>query len=130
MARRTSIYPAGFAHANPVPAASRIDSLLVSGALTGRDAQTRRMPADLATQVANVFGHVRELMAAAGGSTDDIIKMTFRLAAYRDRDALNAQWEAMFPDPDDRPARHCLAATLDNGSLIQADLMAVLGTTP
>jgi 2-iminobutanoate/2-iminopropanoate deaminase len=123
---RQAIYIDGFAHANPVPAASRIGPFLFTGVLTGRDPETTQMPASLDEQCANVFDRVREVMAAAGGSTDDIAKMTFWLADYRDRDALNREWVAMFPDAATRPARQAMAATLDGGALIHGDLVAVL----
>jgi enamine deaminase RidA (YjgF/YER057c/UK114 family) len=116
----------GFGHANPIPAASRIGPFLASGALTGRDPQTREMPATLEEQCANVFGHVRALLAAAGGSTADILKLTIHLADPRDRAALNREWLVMFPDPANRPARQVLAARLDSGALIHCDLLAVL----
>jgi enamine deaminase RidA (YjgF/YER057c/UK114 family) len=130
MPRRTSIHLAGFSHANPVPAACRIGSILVSGVLTGRDPVTREMPSGLDAQCANVFAHVRELMEVAGGSTDDILKMTFWLADYRDREALNREWTAMFPDSDNRPARQAMAAQLDGGALVHCDVMAALEDAP
>jgi 2-iminobutanoate/2-iminopropanoate deaminase len=123
---RVSVEIEGFAHANPIPAASRIGNLLVSGLVTGRDPATGEMPAGLDAQCANVFTHVRALMAAAGAGTDDIIKMTFWLADPRDRAALNREWLAMFPDPAGRPARQAMAALLDAPTLVQCDLMAVL----
>lgn len=127
MAGRVSITLPGFSHANPIPTASRIGPFLFSGVLTGRDSQTRELPPTLGEQCANVFAHVRALMDAAGGSSDDIVKMTFWLADYRDRDALNHQWLALFPDASSRPARQAMAATLDGGCLIQCDLVAILG---
>lgn len=126
MPRRQSIYLEGFAHRNPVPAACRIGPHLYSGVLTGRDPRTGTMPTGLDEQCANVFAHVRELMNAAEASTDDIVKMTFHLALYRDREALNREWVAMFPDEQDRPTRQAMAASLDGGSLIQCDLVAIL----
>lgn len=125
MPERHSIEIGGFAHRNPVPAACRIGNLLFSGVLTGRDPHTKEMPENLETQVRNVFAHVRELMEASGGSTDNIAKLTVWLADYRDREALNAQWVQMFPDPQSRPARQVMHAVLDQGARIQADLVAV-----
>jgi enamine deaminase RidA (YjgF/YER057c/UK114 family) len=124
--RRESIYLEGFAHANPVPAACRIGPYLQTGVITGRDPETHEMPESLDAQIVNVFAHVRELMSVAGGSTDDILKMVFHLASYRDREALNREWTAMFPDPADRPTRQVMAATLDGASLVQAELIAIL----
>jgi len=126
MTRRSSIEIPGFAHANPVPVASRIGRMLASGVLTGRDPETRAMPNGLDEQCANVFHHIRALMDAAGGSTDDILKLTFWVTAYRDRGALNREWEACFPDPASRPARQVMQAHLDQGALIHCDVLAVL----
>lgn len=122
----TSVDLPGFGHANPIPAASRIGPFLASGALTGRDPETREMPADLGQQCANVFTHVRALLAAAGGTPDDILKLTVRLADPGDREALNHEWLAMFPKPERRPARQVIAARLGGGALIHCDLLAVL----
>lgn len=127
-ARRVSIELDEFSHENPVPVASRIGPFLASGVLTGRDPVTGAMPAQLDQQCTNMFGHVRALMAAAGGSTEDILSMTVRLADFRDRRTLNIEWVTMFPVPHSRPARRVVSAVLDRGALIQCDLLAVLPT--
>ncbi|WP_460775847.1 RidA family protein [Microbacterium sp. GXF7504] len=127
MTGRTSIELPGFGHANPIPAASRKGPFVFSGAFTGRDPETGELPATLDEQVVNVFRHVRALMAEVGGTTDDVMKMTVWLAEFRNREALNREWLAMFPDPASRPARHVVKADLDNGLLVQADVIAVLG---
>ena len=124
--QRVSIYLQGFGHDNPIPVASKIGPYLASGVLTGRDPETQRMPVDLASQVANVFEHIRNLMAAAGGGPEHILKLNIHLVDYRDRAALNEHWLQMFPDPASRPARQVMAATLDRGALIQADLLAIV----
>ncbi len=127
---RISVHIPGFTHANPIPAASMIGPFLCSGAITGRDPATGEMPASPDNQCANVFVHVRALLEAAGGTTDDILKMTFHLADRNDRDALNREWLAMFPDPASRPARQSLAARLDGAALIHCDLLAVVQASP
>lgn len=124
---RTALYLPTFAHANPIPVASRVGPLLASGALTGRDPHTSEMPAGLDEQVENVFTHIAALMQSADAHTDAIVKITFHLVDYRDRAALNRAWTAMFPDRDTMPARQVLAATLDGGALVHADLIAWLG---
>ncbi|GAA1915562.1 RidA family protein [Microbacterium aoyamense] len=130
MTERVSIEIGSFAHTNPVPAASRIGPFLFTGVLTGRDPVTKEMPESLDEQCANVFAHVREVMDAAGGSIDDIAKMTFWVVDYRDRDAINREWTAMFPDTVSRPARQVMAAHLDGEALIHCDLVAVLEDSP
>ncbi|WP_312168539.1 RidA family protein [Microbacterium sp.] len=120
----------GFTHANPVPAASRIGPFLASGALTGRDPVSGEMPPSLDEQCVNAFVHVRELMAAAGSSPDDILKVTVHLVDYRERGALNREWLALFPNAGSRPARQVMKADLDGGALIHVDLIAVLSDRP
>ncbi|MEU2200202.1 RidA family protein [Isoptericola sp. NPDC019482] len=124
--RRTTVDVPGFAHANPVPVASRIGPFLATGVLTGRDPDTREMPDGLDAQCANVFRHVCAVLAAAGGGPGDILKLTVHLVDPGDREALNREWTALFPDPADRPARQVVAATLGGGALVHVDLLAVL----
>lgn len=126
MTRRISYYLDGYAHQNPVPVASRIGPHVYSGVITGRDGATKQMPESLDAQMSNLFGHVRELMEVVGAPTDAIVKMTIYLSDYRDRDALNREWIAMFPDPESRPARQVMAAVFDGATRVQADLVAIL----
>ena len=52
--------------------------------------------------------------------------MTVWLKDATDRSALNAEWTAMFPDPESRPARHALTLDADSAVIIQCDIMAVI----
>jgi enamine deaminase RidA (YjgF/YER057c/UK114 family) len=72
-----------------------------------------------------MFQHVRAIMAAAGGSTHDIIKMSVWMADRSQRDVLNREWLKMFPDEHSRPARHTSQASLEGGQLINCDITAV-----
>jgi 2-iminobutanoate/2-iminopropanoate deaminase len=125
MAKRSSIEITGFAHKNPIPAASRVGHMLMTGIITGTDTTTGKLATTLEAQCANVFHHVRAIMQAAGGSTDDIIKMSVWMADRSNRDALNVEWMKMFPDPHSRPARHTSQAALEGGQLIVCDITAV-----
>jgi 2-iminobutanoate/2-iminopropanoate deaminase len=42
------------------------------------------------------------------------------------RDAVNKPWLEMFPDENDRPARHATQADLPGGMLVQLEIIAVL----
>lgn len=126
MTRRRSIEIEGYRHANPIPAASVVGGLLMSGVVYGRDAATGETPATLEGQCALVFRHVRDIARAAGGSADDIVKINVWLRDPARRDAVNAEWTAMFPDPDSRPARHTHAGDLPGPYLVACDFVAVL----
>jgi enamine deaminase RidA (YjgF/YER057c/UK114 family) len=125
MAKRKSIEIDGFAHKNPIPAASRIGNMLMTGIITGTDPATGKLADTLEAQCANIFQHVRAIMAAAGGSPDDIIKMNVFMADRGKRDVLNAEWVKMFPGSHSRPARHTSQAALEGGQLIVCDITAV-----
>ena len=129
MARRKSINGSRARHENPIPNASRVGNIVMSSVIGGTRPGTRELPASLEEQVANVFVHIRHDIEAAGGSVDDIIKITFWVKdPVLQRAALNTEWVKMFPDPQSRPARHTLVLPADNRALVQADFTAVLGT--
>jgi 2-iminobutanoate/2-iminopropanoate deaminase len=127
MPKRQSVNFPGFAHSNPIPNASRIGNLMMSSVISGADPGTRTYPPTLAGQVANIFTHIRAAIEAAGGSPDNIIKITFYVQDQAaGRAALNEEWEKMFPDPDSRPARHTLNSGGSGPSLVTCDFVAVL----
>jgi 2-iminobutanoate/2-iminopropanoate deaminase len=127
MARRQSINGKQARHENPIPNASRVGNIVMSSVIGGANPGTRDLPASLEAQVANVFAHIRHDVEAAGGSVDDIVKVTFWVKdPARQRAALNEEWVKMFPDPAARPARHTLTLPPDSRALVQADFTAVL----
>jgi enamine deaminase RidA (YjgF/YER057c/UK114 family) len=119
-----SIYVEGFAHGNPIPAGCRIGNTLMTGVISGKDARTGKRPETLEGQCEAVFKHVREIVAAAGMTTGDIIKMTVWLKDAADRKALNVEWTKMFPDPQHRPARMVMPL-MDGDALVLCDVTAI-----
>ena len=128
MEKRRSIEVAGVKHQNPIPAASRKGPFVASGAIGGADPETGKVPEDLDAQCRQMFANVRRLIEAAGGTPDDIIKMTVWIADRALRPTLNKYWVEMFPDAHSRPARHTVTSTdLTPPMQIQCDLLAVIG---
>ena len=126
MAKRQSVNFPGFAHGNPIPNASRIGNIMMTSVISGVDPSTRKLPPDLDGQVANLFGHIRSAVEAAGGSPDNIIKINFYMKdPATGRAALNGEWVKMFPDANSRPARHTLALGADSNALVTCDFTAV-----
>src|SRR5215471_17683642 len=109
MAKRQSVNFPGFAHQNPIPNASRIGNVMMSSVISGVDPGTRNLPADLASQVTNIFTHIRRAVEVAGGTP------------------LNDEWVKMFPDPASRPARHTQALGAESNALVTCDFVAVFG---
>ena len=127
MTRRRSIDIEGFGHANPIPAASRVGDVVMSGVILGRDGAAGAPPPGLEAQCALVFRHMRAVVEAAGGTCADIVKVDVWLKDPTDRAALNAEWTRAFPDPASRPARHTQPLAGDGPYLIQCSFAAVLG---
>jgi enamine deaminase RidA (YjgF/YER057c/UK114 family) len=127
MAKRQSINGSRARHENPIPNASRIGNIVMSSVIGGSNPGTRELPPALEQQVANVFGYIRHDIEAAGGTVDDIIKVTFYVKdPTTQRAALNDEWVKMFPDPAARPARHTQTLPPDSRALVQADFVAVI----
>ena len=128
MEKRRSIEVGGVKHVNPIPSASKKGPFVVSGAISGADPATGKVPAELDAQCHQMFDNVRRVMSAAGGTPEDIIKMTVWIADRSMRETMNRHWVEMFPDPHSRPARHTIAQPdFTPPMLIQCDLLAVIG---
>ncbi len=113
-------------HDNPIPHGVRIGNVVCSGAISGADPDTGELPEDAEAQVWNTFRNIRALMEEAGGSVDDIAKMSVSLRDSGARKFLNAAWIDMFPNEDDRPARHTQSAEINPRYFIQIEFIAVL----
>ncbi len=128
MAKRKSINYPGFKHENPIPNASRIGNILMSSIISGRDPETKAMPAELDAQVINIFKQIRLCVEASGGSVEDILKVNFWMKdPATGRKALNGEWSKMFPDEGSRPARHTLSLGANNPNHVTCDFTAVIG---
>jgi 2-iminobutanoate/2-iminopropanoate deaminase len=124
--RRSVMFP-GFSHQNPIPNASRVGNIVMSSVIGGSNPGTRELPPTLEAQVANVFGYIRAAIAAAGGTPENIVKIDFFVKdPATQREALNAEWVRMFPDPNSRPARHTQPLPADSRAQVQASFVAVL----
>ena len=125
---RRSIEIEGFAHQNPIPAASRVGPLLLSSVVAPFDPGSRTVPDDIGAQIANLFTHVGRILDAGGATWSDVAKMTFFVTDIAHRDAINAPWVERFPDPASRPARHTqVAAHASAKPMVTCDVTAFVG---
>ena len=122
MAKRKAIYVKEFLHGNPIPAASRIGPFVQTGVISGKDPATGDMP----DAMEDLFGHIQRIVEAAGGSTEDILKITFWMGDPSERAKLNEPWVAMFPDEATRPTRHTLPGSAAAASKVQCSFTAII----
>jgi 2-iminobutanoate/2-iminopropanoate deaminase len=128
-ARRRSVDVPGFGHgANPIPAASRVGNVVMTGGISGADPATGTVSTDASAQVPNAFANLRRILEAAGVDTGDIVKLSITVRSFDLRPAINEQWLAMFPDAESRPARHVTQYDHFGGDMaIQIEAYAVAG---
>jgi 2-iminobutanoate/2-iminopropanoate deaminase len=122
---RSSIYVGEIAHQSPIPNASRIGNIIVSGLIRGADPATSRLAATLEQQCAFMFLHMRQVVEAGGATVEDIIKVTVWMKELN-RKPVNDEWVKMFPDPASRPARQIMEVPMEAGVLVQCDFIAVI----
>jgi 2-iminobutanoate/2-iminopropanoate deaminase len=122
---RQSIHVGEIAHRSPIPNASRIGNIIVSGLIRGADPLTAQLAETLEQQCAFMFRHMRQVVEAGGATVEDIIKVTVWMAKL-ERKPVDDEWVKMFPDPAARPARQVMEVPMEAGVLIQCDFMAVI----
>jgi enamine deaminase RidA (YjgF/YER057c/UK114 family) len=113
-------------HKNPIPTAVKIGSMVFSSAIGGQDPDTHSTPAEPEKQVENCFKTIRRVLQEAGGTPADIAKLTVFLKDLKYREYVNKEWLKMFPDENDRPARHAITSDLPGNNVIQIEVIAVL----
>jgi enamine deaminase RidA (YjgF/YER057c/UK114 family) len=91
------------------------------------DPATGRLPDELQDQVRLMFNNLTRILAAAGGSLDDVARVTVFVKTAEARPAVNVEWVKRFPDPASRPARHTLQNdSLPGNMLVQCDAIAFI----
>jgi 2-iminobutanoate/2-iminopropanoate deaminase len=127
MSKRKSFDVEGLGHANPIPAVSRIGNIVATGGVSGTDASTGKIPDDVTSQCARMFANLRTILAAAGATPEDVIRVTVWIARPEIRTEVNKEWVVMFPDPHSRPARHTMFYDHFAGSMVvQCEAWAVI----
>lgn len=128
MGARVSIEVPGFNHGSqPIPAASKVGNIIMTGGVYGLDPSLGKIPDDVELQAELMFVSLKRIMEAGGAGLDRIIKMTVYVKVPEARAAVNAQWLLAFPDPASRPARHTFQNDhLPANMLVQCDATAVL----
>jgi 2-iminobutanoate/2-iminopropanoate deaminase len=125
--RRQVVQVPGLGHGEqPIPLAVVLGGLLVTGGLNGRDPATGRLPAAPEDEIAQLFRNIGAVLAAAGTGPEALAKVTVLVRDGAYRDAVNAEWIALFPDADDRPARQTFVRDLPGDLRVQADILGVL----
>jgi 2-iminobutanoate/2-iminopropanoate deaminase len=101
------------------------DLLFVSGQIPLDPATGSLVTSTIGEETRRVFDNLGAILAAAGGSFDDVVKTTVYLADMNDFAAMNEVYGSYFSSP--APARATVqAAGLPKGVRVEIDLIARL----
>ena len=126
MTKRQVIQINGSAHENPIPTAVKIGNMVYTSALMGTDPSSGQMPETVEEEVAQLFTYILEIMEKAGGSSENIAHLSVSVTNRSYKEIVNKEWLKLFPDPDNRPARHTTVHSLKTGVHVQVEMVAVL----
>ena len=106
MPRRQTFEIKPVAHNAPIPMAARVGNIVMTSGISGADPETGAMPEALEVQAKNCFRNLENVLAKAGATKDDVVRITVFIKSNSNRQLVNPPWLEMFPDENNRPARH------------------------
>lgn len=92
----------------PIPMGSKVGNIVYSSPIPPTDPDTGTVPPDAQAQAVVLFKNIQAFVEASGGSTENIVYISFSINDINYRDYLNPEWVKMFPDEKSRPARRML----------------------
>ena len=107
-----------------LPGAVAMKDLLLSSVVLGYDPKSGDLPASLEEQTVNAFNGARALVEAGGFGAADLAHMYVWYTDHAARETVDKVWAEQFPNPDDRPARHCVVTDLPAGALVGVEVTA------
>jgi 2-iminobutanoate/2-iminopropanoate deaminase len=124
---RKSVNLPGVGHKAPIPGGARVGNMFFSSGINGKDPETGKAPEDVRAEAGFAFANMAALVREAGGDIGDIALVTVFLKDRDDKVHVDEHWLEMFPDPEDRPARHALRG--DGPQRLQLQIVAVIDGT-
>ena len=122
-----SIHVEGLQHGAPIPMGARVGNMIFSSGIIGADPSTGQVPDNLESQCVFAFANMKTMVENAGGSVQNIGSIKVYMKDRSQREAVNRPWLEMFPDENDRPARHAIEySAFPPGVLVQLEVIAVV----
>tara|TARA_Y100000815_G_scaffold273993_1_gene306740 strand:+ start:1279 stop:1674 length:396 start_codon:yes stop_codon:yes gene_type:complete len=122
-----SIHVDGVKHGAPIPMGARVGNMIFSSGIMGADPATGTVPEDLESQCVFAFANMKTMVENAGGTIKNIGTIKVYMKNRSQREEVNRPWLEMFPDEDDRPARHAIEYdAFPPGVLVQLEIVAVV----
>lgn len=125
MTRKTPVHPEGA----PLPAGPYTPAIIgggfvfVSGQSPKLPGTTTTVEGDIKVQTRQVLENIRTILAAAGSTMADVVKVAVHLKDMRDFATFNEEYKQHFPEPF--PARTTVQSVLPGDFLVEIDVIAL-----
>ena len=130
VAGRTALTVPQFSWDHPIPLGVRLGNLVISSIIPPRDPETGGTPPDVKRQVQLVFQHMKGLIEDAGGTLDDIARVTFLVRSKAEHlPLIDEEWNSMFAAGSVQPARLVIEVPPQGGPSIQCEFIGMLGAS-
>ena len=126
---RQALVVPGWEWDHPVPLGVRLGNLVVSSIIPPRDPETGHPAKDNSGQVELSFKYMKALIEQAGGTIDDIARVTCLVTDKAEfRPLIDKVWNTMFPADVVGPARLVIEVPRQSATVsIQLEFIAWLG---
>ncbi len=126
MSEKECIYPENAPKpAGPYSPGLKVGNLFfISGQTPEKPASAELVEGDIKSQTRQVMENMKTIIEAAGGSVDDIVKVTAFLKNMKDFQGFNEVYRSYFNQP--YPARSCVQCENPVGALVEVEFFAVL----
>ena len=115
-------------HENPIPHASRINDLIMSSSISGKNTETRSYISNKQEQIALAFKHFEDLLEECNLEPQDVLKVDMYFQNKKDRNIVNKFWNNIYQNKSNRPARHSHQSNLPKECVFQMTFVALRST--
>jgi len=111
-------------HHNPIPTCVRLGNMILPSVISGISGLPEGVKLTPEEEIERAFQRMKKIVEAAGGSLQTIGKITVYMHDFKMREFVNKSWLKMFPDPNNRPARHCIPIPGGRVAVVELDVIA------
>jgi 2-iminobutanoate/2-iminopropanoate deaminase len=123
---RRNLEALGISKSHPNPMGCRIGDLVFTSGIGGNDPAGKETSNAAGVRASLALANARALLENAGGTLADVGMVSITVNDYADEQAILRQWDAVFPDPLDQPARHVMAFGGRGSYPVQLHVIAAL----
>jgi 2-iminobutanoate/2-iminopropanoate deaminase len=124
LARKTPVFAGAPVPGGPYsPAIIAGGFVFLSGQVPKKPGTSELVAGDITAQTRQVLENIQGILAAAGATMADVVKVTAHLLDMQEFAAFNKVYESYFPEP--RPVRTTVQSVMNPGIRVEVDVIAL-----